>query len=576
MSSEGGLGAPLVLEQSFGRYTLVAKVGHGGMAEVFLAAAQGPAGFSKLSVIKRLHPHLEDEDALVGMFLDEARLAARLNHPNVVQTFEVGDVDGLHYLAMEYLEGQSFARVMRRLGREGHRMPLALACRVFSEALHGLEYAHTLEDYDGTPLAVVHRDISPGNLFVTYDGQVKVLDFGIAKAGTQIMETRAGQVKGKFAYIAPEQARSGEHDQRADLWSLGVCMWEAFSGRRLFKGDSEISTLNNALRSDIIRLDSDDGAIPAELAAIVDRALQRDPARRYPSARAIREDLEAFTASAGLRASRSEMGAFVTDLFHRERDEQRAILKAHMAGELEGQVLTPVPRHASGSHSGVVSYPDYAERRTPGKAAIGLVFLLASLVGAMTAWLLHQRDREPVVASPAGVAQPEAPVTVASPDGAPVPLAPPTVTPSSEAPGAPAVDPDPVEAPGAGPEPVVGSVVGAESAPEPEPARVAMAAVMRPRGTSPRRRAPPETMAAEMAPEEPAAASGTGTLTLDTIPWSEVSLGSRVLGTTPLRNVELPEGSHTLTLVNPERGLRTRYQVTIRAGQAVTRRVGLE
>ncbi|MCB9618852.1 MAG: serine/threonine protein kinase [Sandaracinus sp.] len=198
--------------------------------------------------------------------------------------------------------------MLRHLRRLDQPLPLAVGTRIFVELLDGLHYAHTLKDFDGTPLNVVHRDISPGNVFLTYDGQVKVLDFGIARAGTQLVETRAGQVKGKFAYIAPEQASTdGQHDQRADIWSLGVVMWEAFAGRRLFKGDSEVATLHNALTSEILTLDHEI-EVPNELARIVDRSLQRDPDQRYATARAMKEDLEAFMHAEGLRASRKRRG----------------------------------------------------------------------------------------------------------------------------------------------------------------------------------------------------------------------------------------------------------------------------
>ena len=353
-TSEVGTAPAMLGDTSFGKYTLIAKIGHGGMAEVFLAAVRGPAGFTKLCVLKRLHPHLEEEDALVGMFLDEARLAARLNHPNVVQTYEVGDVEGLHFLTMEYLEGQSLARVLRHLRRLDQPLPLGVGTRMFVELLDGLQYAHSLKDFDGTPLNVVHRDISPGNVYVTYDGQVKLLDFGIARAGTQLVETRAGQVKGKFAYIAPEQASTdGKHDQRADIWSLGVVMWEAFAGKRLFKGDSEVATLHNALTSEILTLDTEID-VPNELARIVDRALQRDPDARYPSARAMKEDLEQFMHSEGLRAGRNDVGSFVTELFERERDDQRRVLSAYMRGESPGISMTPISI-SGGTGSGVSS-----------------------------------------------------------------------------------------------------------------------------------------------------------------------------------------------------------------------------
>ena len=229
----GAATRPGVLAMSpapFAGYTLVAKLGQGGMAEVYLALAPGPQGFQKLVVVKRLHMNMEDEPMLVAMFLDEARIAARLAHPNVVQTNDVGEHEGSHFIAMEYLEGQPFDRILKHAVRDGERLPMRLAARIIADALDGLHYAHEACDYDGTPLGVVHRDVSPHNLFVTYDGVVKLLDFGIAKATTQVVETRTGLVKGKFAYMAPEQARSAPADRRADVFAMGVVLWESIAG----------------------------------------------------------------------------------------------------------------------------------------------------------------------------------------------------------------------------------------------------------------------------------------------------------------------------------------------------------
>ena len=572
--SDAGL-ARRISEQAFGKYTLIAKIGHGGMAEVFLAANRGPAGFTKLAVLKRLHPHLEEEPGLVGMFLDEARLAARLNHPHVVQTFEVGDAEGLHYLAMEYLEGQSLARILRHARRLEQPLPLAVGVRMFIDGLDGLQYAHSLRDFDGTPLNVVHRDISPGNIFVTYEGQVKLLDFGIAKAGTQINETRAGQVKGKFAYIAPEQARPGHHDHRADLWSFGVVMWEAFAGRRLFKGESEVTTLHNALNSQILSLDSEEH-VPPELSAIVDRSLQRDPALRYPSAREMREDLEAFMHEAGLRASRSDIGTFVTGLFERERDEQRRVLKAYMAGEVEGQLLTPVPTTGSFSQSQVKGVePDSGVQGPPASAGPGrrtvlLVLLLSMIIGGLLSVILRGQGEDEVTVATPGVAM------GATPGGS---------TPGSTVPGSatgptpvPTMEPDEPEvtAPET-PELETNMTETATMAPEPEdpPARVPMTGRRPPRNPV-RMVDPVASRMTDPSPMDPAPSEEFGMLTLDTVPWTQVSLGNRQLGTTPLIGVRLPVGSHTLTLVNPERGLRERFVVNIAEGRTTTRRVGLQ
>src|SRR5262245_45560386 len=203
---------------TIGKYQLIANLGHGGMADVYLSVVHGPVGFNKLTVIKRLRPSLAEEQEFLAMFLDEARLAARLNHPNVVQTNEVAEIEGQYYIAMEYLDGQPLNRILTRAQKAG-TLPRELLIRVVADCLAGLHYAHELADYDGSPLGVVHRDASPHNIFVTYDGQTKVVDFGIAKAATRSAETRGGVLKGKVAYMAPEQARSGEVDRRSDVFA---------------------------------------------------------------------------------------------------------------------------------------------------------------------------------------------------------------------------------------------------------------------------------------------------------------------------------------------------------------------
>lgn len=608
-TSEVGTAPAMLGDTSFGKYTLIAKIGHGGMAEVFLAAVRGPAGFTKLCVLKRLHPHLEEEDALVGMFLDEARLAARLNHPNVVQTYEVGDVEGLHFLTMEYLEGQSLARVLRHLRRLDQPLPLGVGTRMFVELLDGLQYAHSLKDFDGTPLNVVHRDISPGNVYVTYDGQVKLLDFGIARAGTQLVETRAGQVKGKFAYIAPEQASSdGKHDQRADIWSLGVVMWEAFAGKRLFKGDSEVATLHNALTSEILTLDTEID-VPNELARIVDRALQRDPDARYPSARAMKEDLEQFMHSEGLRAGRNDVGAFVTELFERERDDQRRVLSAYMRGESPGISMTPISisggtgsgvssRSSLPTSASVVVTTDAGDKKKQ-MLIVLLLLLLAAGVGAFFA--LSGGADDPVAdAGTVGAANGDPSGQGTNANGAIG-----TGT-GAVGPGTTGADPTGADTTGTGTTGTGAGTTGADTTgtgsvgtdsaanaptlPEPvtsmaEPPAMVEAVTtsamserprnsttMRPRNPTPVEATTPPRM--EEAPPPPAAEDGF--LTLDTIPWSNVALGNRRLGTTPLIRFRLPPGEHNLTLTNPEQGIRSTYRVVVQPGQTTARRIAIQ
>jgi serine/threonine-protein kinase len=263
------------LEQAsiqLGRYRLIAELAHGGMGDVYLGAAQGPAGFSKLMVIKVLRPALADDEQFLVMFLEEARLAARLNHPNVVQTVEVGNEGRQYFLAMEYLEGQSLQRLRQRVAKD-HPFPLGPHLRMLIEALNGLHYAHELVDIDGRALNIVHRDATPHNIFVTYDGQVKLVDFGIAKAMDSSLETRTGELKGKIGYMPPEQASAERVDRRADVFAMGVMVWEAAVGRRLWKGLNEVSIMHELVMGKIPTAREVDPRVPSELDKICRRAL---------------------------------------------------------------------------------------------------------------------------------------------------------------------------------------------------------------------------------------------------------------------------------------------------------------
>ncbi len=324
----------------YGKYTLIGKLGHGGMAEVFLAYVAGPAGFRKLAVIKRLHPNLEEEPGFIDMFLDEARLAARLSHPNVVQTYEVGDVERSHFIAMEYLEGQGLDRIRQRCHRSGQCLTPPLAARMISEALSGLHYAHELRDFDGTELGVIHRDISPQNVFVTYEGGVKLLDFGIAKAATHVVETRTGVIKGKFAYIAPEQARSGKIDRRADIWSMGVVLWEVLAGRRLFKGPNDVATLNESLTKTVPSIREIKPEVPEALEEICTKALMRDREQRYQTALEMKNDLRQYLMSEARDVAREDVAAFVKDLFGDVILQTRQVIKTCLSDAKSERGLT--------------------------------------------------------------------------------------------------------------------------------------------------------------------------------------------------------------------------------------------
>lgn len=311
------------------KYRILALLGRGGMADVYLAVVAGPAGFSKLFVLKVLEGKLARDPRFRAMFEDEGRLAARLNHPNIVQTYEVGVSEGRHYIAMEYLEGQPLSRVSEALSRARGLSP-SWALGVAVEALNGLEYAHELQDFDGRRLGIVHRDITPQNVFVTYEGQVKIVDFGIAKALDSSSETTIGTVKGKVAYMAPEQARGERVDRRADLFSVGVVVWELLAGRRLWEGLTDVAVVGSLVHGEIPDLARVRSDLPEGLAPAVMRALDPDPSRRHQDAAELRGALEEVLERLPDRASQRRRGELLRLEFESDRARVRAVVQKQL------------------------------------------------------------------------------------------------------------------------------------------------------------------------------------------------------------------------------------------------------
>jgi serine/threonine-protein kinase len=290
--------------RQLGRYEILTQLASGGMASVYIARAQGVAGFERLVAIKVLHPHLAYEQEFVSMFLDEARLAARIRHMNVVPTIDISDSPGDGYfLVMEYIEGNHLGALLGGAAKKGERLPRPFVCRVLLDALQGLSAAHRLTDEDGHPLKLVHRDVSPHNILVGTDGIARLTDFGVAKADVRMASTRAGQFKGKLSYMAPEQASSAETDQRSDLFSVGIILWESLTGRRLFKGESNAATLNRLLNDSVVEPSS----IWPELEPfddVVMRALSRNPEQRFQHADEFGDALEQAAGRGGVAKTR--------------------------------------------------------------------------------------------------------------------------------------------------------------------------------------------------------------------------------------------------------------------------------
>jgi serine/threonine-protein kinase len=314
-----------------GRYRVLSELGRGGMANVYLAVAHGPGGVNKLVVLKALLPELASEPESLSMFLDEARLAAQLNHPNVVQTYEVGREGDRHVMVMEYLEGQSFSAVMKRGDLVGQQMSLKLQLRVIMNALEGLNYTHELSAYDGKPLELVHRDISPQNVFVTYDGQVKVLDFGIAKAASSSTHTATGIIKGKLAYMAPEQIVANGIDRRADIYSIGCMLWAAATGRKLWKDTPDVQIMRRVMQGDIPPPQSMNPGCDDELNHIVMKALAWQREERYQTAHELEQDIEAYYERYSGEAKQKDLANYVSGLFSETRAELKALIERRLS-----------------------------------------------------------------------------------------------------------------------------------------------------------------------------------------------------------------------------------------------------
>ncbi len=293
-----------------GRYEVLGEIASGGMATVFLAKSMGAKGFSRLVAIKRLHPHLEGEEEFVQMFLDEARLAARIRHPHVVATLDVEDAEGL-YIVMEYIEGVTLLTLSRSAQKAGEKIPVPVVARIALDILGGLQAAHDLIDDNGEFLNLVHRDVSPQNILLGTDGAARLTDFGIAKAGSRLTQTRDGQLKGKISYMAPEQTRRQEIDRRVDLFTMGICVWELLAGRRLFQGDSDVEVLNHLLFEPIPRLRDVAPSVPASLEQVVMKALERDPNNRYKSAYDFADAIERATKVLGGPGNHRTVAAYL-------------------------------------------------------------------------------------------------------------------------------------------------------------------------------------------------------------------------------------------------------------------------
>lgn len=300
------------------RYKVVKRIQAGGMAEVFLGTATSVEGFKKKVAIKRVLPHLAQNKQFIKMFLDEARLGARLNHANIVTVFDIGAAESTYFIVMEYVDGANLKTILETLRKNGQQLTPKEALFIIMECCRGLSYAHELADDDDVPLNLVHRDISPPNILITKRGEIKVTDFGLAKATTQLEKTDPGVVKGKFSYLSPEAASAKQVDAKADIFALGIILWEMLAGKRLFTGESDYQTVKLVQRAEIPSLQALNPEVDAELEQIVRKALARNPEERYPTARELGDSIAGYLFSRQLKVTSYDIANLVSSIVEQQ------------------------------------------------------------------------------------------------------------------------------------------------------------------------------------------------------------------------------------------------------------------
>jgi len=306
---------PIVPNDPNQRYQVIRRLDAGGMAEIFLARSIAIQGMERIVAIKRVLPSLTKNKKFTEMFLDEARLSMGLNHANIVTVTDVSESGGTYFIVMEYVEGYNFRHIFQRASERGFRLPVPTVCYLMMEVCKGLEHAHTKKDANGKHLRIVHRDLSPPNVLVSHAGEVKITDFGLAKATSQLTKTDPGVVKGKYSYLSPEVTEGKPADHRADIFAAGIVMWELLANRRLFYGPSEAETVDLVRIADVPPLSRFNPEVKPELQQIIGRALARDPKKRFTSAREFGESLADYLAKNSMRATSFDLARMLERLF---------------------------------------------------------------------------------------------------------------------------------------------------------------------------------------------------------------------------------------------------------------------
>jgi serine/threonine-protein kinase len=480
------------------------------MAELYLARQVGVMGFERVLAIKRILPHLTEDAEFVQMFINEAKIAAQITHPNVVQIYDFGTVNGTYYIAMEYVMGKSLSAVLPAGRDHGRPMPGHLAVHIAAKIAAGLEHAYRGKTMTGQPLGIIHRDISPQNILLGYNGDVKLVDFGIAKAASSANHTQTGLIKGKLAYLAPEQAWGKAIDQRTDLFSLGIVLHEMLTGQRLFKAENEFATLERVRTAHVTPPSAVNAHVSKALDPIVIKALAREPEHRYPTAQAFQEALEGYLLSLGALPTHRDLAEYLQSVFAKDLEMDAAEFKqATTITKSTVTATTPIPSvrppvPVTRTMQAPVSAPPV--RRRPLRLALGMTSGLLIVSGVLASWWWMREGSAPLIESLASQPMAHDAAPVGTPAALPAPSTTTVAAPTTS-------EPEPEQVSVQLPTPTVSSIERRHSTPTPRPVKVALpkprldGPVVTP---SPRRQIPPRrtTPSEEIRRlEEPQAAS---------------------------------------------------------------------
>ncbi len=549
------------------------------MGEIFLARQSGVAGFDRLAILKTLLPDLADDQGYVEQFLDEARVAATLNHPNIVSIYEVGQWNDMYIIAMEYIRGENLARLMHALERAKTRLPRPFAARIAEAAARALDHAHHACDTEGAPLGIVHRDIGLQNIMVRDDGVTKVVDFGIAQAANRSSRTRTGLIKGKLHYMSPEQVLGQSLDGRSDQFSLGIVLWEMVTNKRLLKINDDIEVIRKLTQETLPPPSSVDPTVPAELDAIVMRMLAKNRDERFPRALEAAKALERYIESSGESASEHDLSEFIAYHFGKELAERTRDLtpsQESFASSISSQRFRESANQQTTTIGEVETDKAKAKTIWPW-AALALLVVIAS------SWLLLAPESPlRALSSDTATPLPTQEIPISPPAAALAPTLHLTTTPAGATvrKGELVLGTTPITIDTLDPE-IAHSLelgkVGFQATTislkleRGETRHLAVTLTQAPRAKAQTSKAQPPP---RPTPDE--SARGNGFLTLNTKPWAKVSIDGKPYGATPLYKIELAAGSHIIKLENEAAEIDTERKIVIQPGRTQKLNINLK